>query len=187
MIFSRTLLLGLSFLLTGTIAQISTLTAYLPDSVLNGQKINAAGQAFYLGLDVPATYCPTVVEPNCPVASETVVGGAIGSLWVNVPGGQQIYVRANGALAFVQAHSNNVPEDSYRGGFLSVTISSDCAEDVNVFTWKAPDGSTACPDFPVYQIYARTQAFNRTDCVELEGLQPTYKPSGSPFGAWEYT
>ncbi|PBP18071.1 IgE-binding protein, partial [Diplocarpon rosae] len=110
---------------------------------------------------------------------------------VNVPGGQQIYVRANGALAFVQAHSMNVPEGSYRGGFLSVTIGSDCAEDLSVFTWKAPDGSTegilACPDFPVYQIYARTPAFNQTDCVELEGLQPTYKPSGSPFGAWEYT
>ncbi|KAI6712295.1 hypothetical protein JHW43_005152 [Diplocarpon mali] len=186
MTFSRILAMGLSVLLTGTTAQISTLTAFLPNSILDGQKVNAASQAFFLGLDAPATYCPPVVEPNCPVASETVVAGAIGSLWVNVPGGQQIYVRANGALAFVQAHSNNVPVDSYRGGFLNVTISSDCAEDVNVFTWKAPDGSTACPHSPYYQIYARTPAFNQTDCVELEGLQPTYKPSESPFGAWQY-
>ncbi len=130
-------------------------------------------------------------------------------------------MRVDGSLGYTQAHSASVPTGAYLGGFINVTVSSDCAEDVNVFTWKDPEGSSgvfsspftpyslllarkshlrhiegilACPDLPyymngtaTYQIYAKTPAFNLTDCVELEGLLPTYLPSGSPPGAWQYT
>ncbi|KAH7346174.1 hypothetical protein BKA65DRAFT_272496 [Rhexocercosporidium sp. MPI-PUGE-AT-0058] len=189
-------LLLISALLAATTAQIFTLTTYAPDSPLHNQKIQAAGQAFYLGLDHPTTYCPTIVDPNCPNATDTRLA-SMSALWVEVPGGQQTFIRSDGSLGYTQAHSASVPSNAYRGGFVNVTISSDCSPDVNVFTWKAPDGSTegvlACPDVPSYmenlathQIFARTPQFNLTDCIELEGLSPTIFPQLAPFGAWQY-
>ncbi|KAG4433083.1 hypothetical protein IFR05_011423 [Cadophora sp. M221] len=186
----------ISALLAATTAQVFTLTTYLPNSPLNNQKIHAAGQAFYLGLGGPTTYCPTVVGAACPNATDTILAG-MSSMWVEVPGGQQTYIRSDGSLGYTQAHSAYVPTDAYRGGFVNVTISSDCSSDINVFTWKAPDGSSegilACPDVPfymeniaTYQIYARTPQFNLTDCIELEGLVPTTVPQPAPYGAWQY-
>ena len=55
------------------------------------------------------------------------------------------------------------------------------------------EGILACPVAPSsangtvsYQIFAKTPAFNLTNCVTLDGLLPTYLPAGSPVGAWEY-
>ncbi|KAL5315986.1 hypothetical protein ACEPPN_016860 [Leptodophora sp. 'Broadleaf-Isolate-01'] len=187
------LLILIISLLTLTTAQVFTLTTFNPDAPLNNQKI----QAFYLGLDGPTTYCPTIVDPNCPNATETIVAGSMSAMWVEVPGGQQTFVRPGGSLGYTQAHSASVPAGAYRGGFANVTVGSDCSPDVNVFTWKAPDGSTegilACPDVPSYMeniatyiICARTPQFNLTDCIELEGLQATILPEPAPFGAWQY-
>jgi len=52
----------------------------LPSHSLDGQLINAQGRAFYTGLSGPATYCPTVVEPNCPKNpyGTTIFAGLIG-------------------------------------------------------------------------------------------------------------
>jgi hypothetical protein len=61
-----------------------TLTASLSGNTLDGQIINAAGEAFYLGLSAPATYCPTQVEPNCPNVTGTVIDGMV-AMWVRIP------------------------------------------------------------------------------------------------------
>lgn len=50
-----------------------------------------------------------------------------------------------------------------------------------------PGGSAAGNGTAIHQVFARTEAFNRSDCVVLDGLLPTYLPSGSPPGAWQYT
>lgn len=180
-------------LFTTAVAQI--LTASLPGSKLDGLTVEASGQAFYIGGNGPATYCPTQVEPYCPNVTGTFFAG-LGALYVEVPGGQQVYIRENGAMAFTQAHSAYVPPGSYYGGFVSVTIVSACAAPITVLTWKAPDESTegafACPVPPPsvvleYQIFVKTPAFNRTDCVRLFGLLPHALPAGSSFGAWQYT
>ena len=71
----------LSLLLTTALGQVFTLTTSLSGSPLDGQVINAASQAFYLGLPGPATYCPTVVNPNCPNVTGTVFAG-MSALWV---------------------------------------------------------------------------------------------------------
>jgi hypothetical protein len=58
------LLLLLAFI--GTIsADIFVVNASLPGNALDGQPINAAGQAFWVG-GSPSTYCPTVVGVSCP-------------------------------------------------------------------------------------------------------------------------
>jgi hypothetical protein len=56
-----------------------TLTiAHNPDTALNGQKINAADLALYLGLASPSTYCPSTVPPSdCPAGTETVFSGLL--------------------------------------------------------------------------------------------------------------
>jgi len=60
---------------------------------------------------------------------------------VEVPGGQQVYVTAEGALGFTQAHSANVPSGAYIGDFFNVTVAGDCSTPVTVINWKAPDAS----------------------------------------------
>ena len=52
---------------------VFTLKAWNPQSTLQGQDVNAAGRAFYLGLDGPATYCPLTPSVSCPAGNETVV------------------------------------------------------------------------------------------------------------------
>ncbi|KAE8445070.1 hypothetical protein EG329_013785 [Mollisiaceae sp. DMI_Dod_QoI] len=178
------------FLALGTVtADLFTLTASLPGNPFDGQPVNAAGEAFSLG-GSPATYCPTSVGSACPNATGTVFAGMT-ALWVEVPGGQQIYVQTNGALGFTQAHSASIPPGAYIGGFVNITVVSDCQAPWDVITWNSPDGSTggilACPEVPpgtnttVYQVYAKTPAFNQTDCTTLTGLLPSYLPSGAPY------
>jgi hypothetical protein len=79
--FLLTLTLTLTYLVA---ADPFTLTASLSGSTLDGQVINAAGEAFYLGLSAPATYCPTQVEPNCPNVTGTVIDGMT-AMWVCIP------------------------------------------------------------------------------------------------------
>lgn len=52
---------------------VFTLKAWNPSSTLQGEAVNAAGRAFYLGLDGPATYCPLTPAESCPAGNETVV------------------------------------------------------------------------------------------------------------------
>jgi hypothetical protein len=57
--------------------------------------------------------------------------------------------------------------------------------------WQT-EGIYACPDVPYYsngtfQIFAKTPLFNKTNCVKLAGIKPTFLPSDAPFGAWQYT
>lgn len=122
-------------------------------------------------------------------------------------------MQVSGALGFTQAHSASVPPGAYIGGFINVTVATDCEGPLGVLNWRSPDNSTgmrisskyflellilhvegilACPEIAVgsnstfYQVFAKTPAFNQTDCITLAGLLPTYEPSGSPPGAWQY-
>jgi hypothetical protein len=77
-----TFLLVSAALLGSSSAVLDTIAASLPGSKLDGQTIHASGQRFYLGLSEPSTYCPTVVNPNCPNVTGTVLAGGMGSMWV---------------------------------------------------------------------------------------------------------
>jgi hypothetical protein len=60
-----------------------TLTIYQPGSPLNGQIVNAAAEAFYLG-GSPATYCPLTNQTLCPVGNQTIFAG-MGAMFVSKP------------------------------------------------------------------------------------------------------
>ena len=51
-----------------------TLTIYQPGSALDGQVVNAAGSAFFLG-GQPATYCPLANQTLCPAGNQTIFAG----------------------------------------------------------------------------------------------------------------
>ncbi|KAE9380985.1 hypothetical protein N431DRAFT_137255 [Stipitochalara longipes BDJ] len=178
--------ISLFFAVIGTtVADTFTATASLPGSNLDGLPVNAAGQAFWLG-GSPASYCPTVA-PQCPVVTQTIIYNGSGGLAVEVPSGQEIYVNANGALGFTQAHSETIPIGAYLGDFFNLTIMSECTAPRTVINWKSADGSTgvlACPTVPAspdtavsYQVYLKTSAFKLTNCVTLDGFTATYLSS----------
>jgi hypothetical protein len=52
-----------------------TLTVYQPGSPLNGQVVNAAAEALYLGLKGPSSYCPLTNLTLCPAGNETIFAG----------------------------------------------------------------------------------------------------------------
>ncbi|KAG9231189.1 hypothetical protein BJ875DRAFT_506817 [Amylocarpus encephaloides] len=172
-------------------AELFTLTASQPSGPLDGKPVNAAGGAIYIGLEQPATYCPAQVEPNCPVVKGTTFAG-LTSLYVEVPGGQQTYVRPEGPLGFTAPHSAFIPPNSYRGGWVNVTIYDAFPEPLTVFGWRYPDagegGIAACPTATegIWQVNAKTPDFVGFNCTEILGLKPSYQV-GSEFGAWEYT
>jgi len=184
----------LGFAASAAAFNVITIAASLPGSPLDGQVINAASESFWLGLSGPSTYCPSVAGVVCPPVTGTVADGDLTSLYVEVPGGQQIYITPGGELKYTQAHSAGEGSNPYNGGWVQVTYTSSCSPTLTVLTWVAPDKSTegvwACPNTSInatYQIYANTPAFNLTGCTALLGILPTYLPANAPVGAWQYT
>jgi hypothetical protein len=76
MTFLRSVITFMALWITSATAQGQfELTVYLPGSPLNGQAVNAAGEAFYLGLHGPATYCPLSNQTLCPAGNKTIFAG----------------------------------------------------------------------------------------------------------------
>jgi hypothetical protein len=64
-------------------ADIFMVNASLPGSWVDGQPINAAGQAFWVG-GSPSTYCPSIVGTNCPNATaQTIIIAGFSALDVS--------------------------------------------------------------------------------------------------------
>jgi hypothetical protein len=76
--FIALLTVALTFCAT-TSADTFTVNASLPGNAFDGQPINAAGEAFWIG-GSPATYCPTEVNPNCPNVTGTVLAAGFTAL-----------------------------------------------------------------------------------------------------------
>lgn len=109
---------------------------------------------------------------------------------VAVPGGQQIYVAANGALAFTQAGVDVIPAGGFAYGFTTIFS-----------TFGFPGGLLACPvtageTVSIPSGFALSQVF-----ANLPGLSDADVPGGSVkscvvfhtftfgvmgFGAYEY-
>jgi len=69
-----TLTVTLLTLIDSAFSEIYKLRAFKLGHPLNGADINASGRAFYTSLAAPATYCPAIVNPNCP---NNTLGGTI--------------------------------------------------------------------------------------------------------------
>ncbi|KAL1975045.1 hypothetical protein VTN31DRAFT_3437 [Thermomyces dupontii] len=148
--------------------------------------MQARGSKFWLG-GLPATYCPEMVE-NCPPGKETVILGS-SSLYVQVPGGQNLYVTPEGELGFTRAHSTYVPPGAAIGGFKHVA-----GEPHGQWSFKGfgADGFMACPDDAEnpssWQVFAAMNnatvpTGNVKDCLTFTAAAVPYDGS---FAAWQY-
>lgn len=94
-----------------------------------------------------------------------------------------MYVQANGALGFTQAHSANTPPGSVLSPFTFVPGTS---FGTLGFTGLGSNGFVACPTngtFP-FQIFANVAGGNFDSCIGLDALTTDF--TGGPH-AWEYT
>ncbi|KAK8183439.1 IgE-binding protein [Phyllosticta capitalensis] len=153
-------------------------------SPIHLQSINAAESAFWIGKPT-SSYCPESVVENCPAGNETIFAGGDNTLFldVEVPGGQQVYVKPDGSLTYTVAHSAYMPEGSKSTGFHlnNGTSSSGLGSLTYGLGWVACPTGNSTTGFP-YQIYA---AFvNKTGCLGFDFL--TSNVLTDKVGAWQY-
>jgi hypothetical protein len=122
-----------------------------------------------------------------------------------------MYANANGLVSITVQHSHSFPSGSYpyyegwtwtpyqiwpENSLLSQCNQSDarynCDSPTGFWNFKAPDatvgGVRACPNefsSSSVSVYAVTPAFNRTDCVVLDGLG-THDYAGPNPPVWAY-
>ncbi|KAJ6113396.1 hypothetical protein N7523_006713 [Penicillium sp. IBT 18751x] len=92
-----------------------SVTAARSGSEIHFLPLTASGGHFWLG-GKSQTYCPSSVGASCGKQDDTIIYGG-NALDVVVPGGQQIYVDASGALSFTVPHSGYIPAGSSTGPF----------------------------------------------------------------------
>lgn len=106
------------------------------------------------------------------------------SLDVEVPGGQQLYVQKNGALAYTIPHSGAVPEGSYTSGFGY--LENPHEGEVSTWSFTGAGGATgllACKTKDgEYQVFANVKGFQQTGCLGFDAAATKVKGPG----AWEY-
>ncbi|KAJ5925467.1 hypothetical protein N7454_008106 [Penicillium verhagenii] len=150
-------------------------------SPIHYMQMNAAGQKFYLGGST-SSYCPGVEGMVCPLATRP------SSLQADteVPGGQQVYVDATGALSFTQAHSASIPAGSSVGDLIY-----EAGEPWSHYSfngWGA-QGFMACPTTDSrWQVFAALQnatvpSGNVADCLGFDAIALTYT---GDIPAWQY-
>ncbi|KAJ5178731.1 hypothetical protein N7492_001941 [Penicillium capsulatum] len=186
-----------------------TVMAARSGSPIHYQKLNAAGEKFYLG-GKTSSYCP---NENCPPGNQTVFAPGGKSLVrftaatvhstktrgknrtvtlttlqdVVVPGGQQVYIDNTGALSFTQAHSAAMPPGSTVDGLSYVP-----GKPWNHYTfngWGA-NGFMACPtdDQNRWQVFAaiKNATVPKQDvskCLGFSAMALTYTGEAA---AWQY-
>lgn len=89
------------------------LSVLAPSRNYSFEYIQASGNQFWVG-GSPSTYCPWSNDnPACVSDSNTVFYS--NALAVYAPGGQRIFIKKDGTLAFTQAHSAQEPGMAYDG------------------------------------------------------------------------
>jgi len=151
---------------------------------------NAEGQKFYLG-GSPSTYCPSNIQnlTGCPPGDATVFSG-LDELYVEVPGGQQVYVDITGYVGYTQAHSDFYPPGAFLGLFTYFQPSYEQYGYLSTDAFGA-QGFMACPTpYGTYQIFAAfvnatVPLGNISACIGFDAVTAPY--SGTGDAAWQYT
>ncbi|KAI0973518.1 hypothetical protein F4678DRAFT_29294 [Xylaria arbuscula] len=174
-------------------AEAFQIFAFAPNTNVDGQILQAAENGFATQLDGPATYCPLKPNSSCPKVVGTLVSQDMEAMAVEVPGGQKIYVQADGQVKYSVPHSSNIPPDAILGGWFHKSIVSAClgpaARDVVDFSdGHGHGGLVLCPSEPSTKgltLFAKTVGFKQLGCTEIGGLNLAL--SVSKVGSWEYT
>ena len=186
-------------------------TAAHSGSDIHFLPLTASGGHFWLG-GKSQTYCPSSVGASCYKQNDTIIYGG-NALDVIVPGGQQIYVDATGALSFTVPHSAYMPPGSSIGPFKyspgqplgTWTYSGQGASGFMACPVpQAPSSSSASPSAtatpmsaarrssqaPQWQVYAALQnatvpSGKVSDCLGFDALAVSLNTTSDHL-AWEY-
>jgi len=189
--FTKTILASAlaSFAATAPLTQRAEDTSFTLLSIHSGsdvqnQAIAANGQRFWIGKET-STYCP--VGSSCPANTDVTAlvsnGGSIG-MDASVPGGQQVYVTADGQLGYTIAHSARIPGGASVTGFKYVPENESGAP--GELIWNSYS-FVACPngDAGVYQIYAGNASIaSSTDSTCIGIVAATVNNTAG--AAWQY-
>lgn len=132
--------------------------------------LTARNGKFYLGAGPPTSSCPENVG-SCPPGNSTVFQGGAGTLGLGVvvPGGQQVYVAANGELSYTLPHSAAIPAGASVDQFSKTAPGSN-----NLGTLNFETGFVACPvgsGGQGYQVYGQNQGFEASsECLGFSAL-----------------
>ncbi|EME81441.1 uncharacterized protein MYCFIDRAFT_81493 [Pseudocercospora fijiensis CIRAD86] len=145
--------------------------------------IAASGTNFWLNKDT-STYTPDNIPVNTNATTSTVFTSSLDAdtlaLDVTVPGGQQVYVSADGALKYTVAHSGSTGEGSTLQGFG--IVDGHLVFEGNDFLAVATNETSNIPDGKgtAYQIFAasRTELTGQGFAVRVIGFEGER--------AWEY-
>ncbi|KAJ6261032.1 hypothetical protein Dda_3697 [Drechslerella dactyloides] len=154
-------------------------------------QVNASGQKFFIGVE-PSAYCPVPPVPAgaCPSGKYTsMVGDSSLSLNVMVPGGQRIYIDADGSLSYTQAHSAFMPPGAVTDGFTIGPVQENTLRHIS----HSKGGFYACPakkDQAPWKIFvgqptdAAAPSGSASDCLPFSATAVEFKTE--QFGAWQY-
>ncbi|KAF2151649.1 hypothetical protein K461DRAFT_279131 [Myriangium duriaei CBS 260.36] len=137
--------------------------------------VSASGSALWLNKPT-STYCPSQAGSVCATSTnDTVFAAAQGSttlsLNVIVPGGQEVYVAADGRAEYTVPHSASTGTGSSTSGFSS----GDGYVKFEGNDWLA------CPEDGAYAVYAASKKTDGNNCLGFE-----WKIVDNKGQAWEY-
>ncbi|MCJ1269421.1 hypothetical protein MMC22_009313 [Lobaria immixta] len=182
---------------SGPIGLIATHSA----SPIHLSSVNAAGQNFWIGKDT-SSYCPLTPASSCPPGKNTVIEvlgdqahPGTAAMDVVVPGGQQMFIRSNGALGYTQAHSASIPTGAITTGFTYTPPSGGAQFGTFGVSLPGSAGLLACPtgaNFSgPYQVFVNLKNLKDSDvaggkinkCIGMNALAV----STNGADAWQYT
>ena len=169
-----------------------TLMALRSASPIHFSPIAASGLQLWIGKNT-STYCPTSASGAIPCASLDANVTAFfppgDGLYAEVPGGQQVYAAADGALGYTQAHSAATPPGASVAGGTQTPPTA--GQSFGYWTWTGGNatGLVACPSggsgeagTGPWQVFAAVAGRDFGRCL---GFEAAAVPYDGPF-AWQY-
>ncbi|KAI4730988.1 hypothetical protein E4T49_01407 [Aureobasidium sp. EXF-10728] len=146
-------------------------------SPIHLSTLNANGNAFWLNKETHS-YCPNTTISSCPPGKYTYFtnGNNTLSLSVEVPGGQRVYVAADGSLGYT------IPHGSVGGG-QNVSYTGFSVKDSGIHLQYRDSDWIAVPVGAAYKVFA---AAAENAPKNGTGFAFRVQSVDAAFGAWEY-
>ncbi|KAI0548671.1 hypothetical protein F4679DRAFT_596590 [Xylaria curta] len=180
----------LSLLATASIAAADryfSISTFNPGTQVDGLQVHAANKGFHTGLSGPSTKCPLTDPSACPPVLGTLVVWKMRRMAAMVPGGQGVYIQADGQVKYEMAHSHHIPPGAVTGCWQDETADEFGNVVFNFNDGNGHTGLALCYDDysnSSATLYAKTEGSKVGLCTDILGL--TLTDGGSAVGCWQY-
>ena len=168
-----------------------TMIAARSASPVHLRAINFFQEGFYIG-EPTETFCPSPTVDCSKVNNSTSVlnvasagKASTAGPYVEVPGGQQTYVAADGSVKNTIAHSGAIPAGSFVDGFVYKPATTKGGLGSLSFNAGGATGFIACPvnaTAGTYQVFADVTGKATAGCLGFDALTTEYTGAR----AWQY-